>query len=402
MEDNNKSQMMKDAGALSLSEVEQIIQQENPQQGESNPEPTPIPTPVAQDDKKKEEVVEKKTEEKKPIEEPKNEINFEEIFGSGIKTIEDIKNNVSPKLKEYEDNKKVIEQLNKDKEYLSNELNVVTNPFANNDLAMLNELSKSLKRNDYDILTKVLFADFDNMSPIEIMKLKEIFDNPDRKGKEDLLEDKIKTKYNLDIETSDEMTEDEKKKIERKLKINQLNLEDDAIKVKKEFLKMRTDIKLPQALDEKSKKQKAEEMLSERTKNWTPVVSELANGFKEYPVVLEDNDGNKKELMKYSISNEDRDEIKAVAIELLVKNNIPYTEESLAVATNAMVSHFRAKRERKIYQAIYDKGKTDATEKVNTQIHNPSALDKDKSSTPEPEDDFNTKTEEAFKKRYGL
>lgn len=221
------------------------------------------------------------------------------------------------------------------------------NIFANDKIKSFNKFVSKSGIDDYNVFNSVTKANVDEMSDIEALALADIIETPELSSqKKELIED-YKDEYLIDSD-DEEISESQKGKSLRRLKR-------EAVRAKEKIRSLHEKLNTDDPEEDNTDYVDPEKKESERIKEWSPIVTEMATNkyFKKIPVDAE-IDGKKKILASYDITNEDLDFVESYLKQYTSKPGFePNTDNVKEAYTSAMKELFISKAP-KINKIMYD------------------------------------------------
>jgi len=328
--------------------------------------------------------------------------NFKEEFGETMDTPEKIKE----ALKNHEITKSQAAQLKSELDLREQKIKELEgNLFANETLYKLNEIAKT-KPEDYPTYLNLVF---NKQTPLEILEMKFVKDNPDYKDKMDEVKAFIEGKYDVD-EVVD--TEDLQQLKDKRNRMIQLDI--DSKEARRELLKDFDEIKVPEKVDlEKIESEKKEKELAQEKEiktGWDEITPKVITDFKVLPIFTKGkNDENPKHFMDFEISDDMRKQYGEEMNDFLVSNKKPLNKESIGEAISYIENRFFLDNKEAIFQTVADKARAMNDEEYALKYHNPSAKKEKNGNIPPGSDDANTKNDavqrkviEYAQKQYGI
>lgn len=256
---------------------------------------------------------------------------------------------------------KELEELRTAKTTLEEQLAGATNPFANDDLAKLNEFVKRHKTSDFTMYSRITNALADAADPIEVIVTEKIFRNPERyKGKEDMLRKQIREQFNYDPADTD---------ADRK-QMALFNLEESADQAKAKLSEAVKDLQpKPNEIPEKRAADKAAIAGA-----WKEGLGKLE--FKNIPIPIEKEGKPQPGFVDFALTDEMKTELFTEMTEYAAGKGLQLTKETMQEAYSAKLGNFVLKNLPKIALVIAQKARTLEGEEYDKLIHNPSGLNK--------------------------
>lgn len=306
------------------------------------PEPTPTPTP------------EPPTPTPEPPANPAPTVDdfswLPTVFGDEVKRVDDLKNlnykELKAKATEYETKQQELEQIR----------NNFQNPFANDTIYKINELSKKINTTDLGMLTKIASSDIDKLDAKEAIKIKMILDRPELAGDQERLNRYIDKQYNL--VNLDDMDDEEKADALFELEMKS----GDARKTLKELQSSVNEYKPDAQVQERMR---AAEQIKEA---WSPVIKKAVESFDKLSIVNEKGEP----LFDYAIPKEDAVKYETDLLAFAQQNNIPIDQKSIAVVKEYFDNIYLLSNKDKVFAAMEKSIRAKAEEDYLKKMHNPS------------------------------
>jgi hypothetical protein len=334
------------------------------------------------------------------------EINWAEILGQDYKTKDEVlKANIPDKLKKLSELERERAELETKMKALEESVSSSENPFADEVLYKINEFAKKTGRKDFDVIGKIFNSDIATMPDIDVLILKEIYDNPKRAGQEDVIREKILSRYGLDEDIDrEDATEEEVAKYEKRQRLAKIGIEDDAVKAKSALEKVRTEItpfktksQEERLAEQEAKKKDYEKQVQTYKDGWAKVITEGMSKIDDLPIFVPKADGVDK-LLDFKIPADKKAEYMKKAIDIVTAGGLPLKEESLDAAYTVYRNLIEADNRASIYEAIGKHYRSLTSEEWEKVTHNPSALKLGTETKDKPNLSFAEKNKEEQKK----
>jgi len=141
---------------------------------------------------------------------------------------------------------------------------------------------------------------------------------------------------------------------------------------------------------------KRDQQITETKNQWTPRVNKMFENLKKEPLPILDSKGN--ELIKWNVElNGNAEEEAAKQIEFLAYTGQPVNEETVLNVLADIKGRQILKDSPKIFEAVYQKGKTEEFDKWHNVNHNDTPLSPDNGAPVKPEDAEVAKTVQQVK-----
>jgi len=276
-----------------------------------------------------------------------------EFFGQDfeIEDWEKVKSEIPVALKaakEYESRKSELEQLR----------SLNSNPFANEQIAELNEFVKKTGITDVGTFQHIKGLDLASADAIEIMVANEILESPQLIGKENVVRAKLIKQHGLD---DSENTPDE-------IEVNKIALEKN-VNALREKLKGFQSLKYTPQTPES-----VESAITQKAEGYKSLILGSVADITAIPVEAEDGEGKMVKVLDYAIPAEYIQKSANNMAILMARQGLDVTEKTLpnireAVINNAIVSNFK-----KIVHAAVKQREKEISEQYDIKLDNPSAF----------------------------
>lgn len=268
--------------------------------------------------------------------------------------------------------------------------------FATPEMAKFNQFVKETSISDWGTFSKMNTLStketLESNDFIEALVTKDILEDPEMIGNEDLLRARYRKQYKMDVNV--EELEGEEKEEHTFSQIDLRKKGKEAVNKLKEIATKTADIPAPVDLVKESQR------LDESKKAWGPVVDKIASEFKfESPVIeLLENSTIKPTadiLKEFTFDTNEQAVLKSYVNSILEYSKWPeVTQEAVSQAMRLAAPLFIYDRLPKLISEAVEHGKAIATQKVLEKRENPSAL---KPEVIAPSGGVEDKTGEMFK-----
>jgi len=292
-----------------------------------------------------------------------------EMFGEQFKTVEDVKKaNIPVALQELA----TLRQKNQELDTL-----VKAKPkhnFANDDIAKMNEFVRETGITDVSVFNRINeVADIANMSDMDAVMLQHIIDNP-RSARKDPQEVRkyIEMRYKVDpakVESGD-LTQDE-------LNYNTMELEAQADKAKVKLQELKGKIKMPEMPKEEmplGNTKWSPEVETVKKAEWEQLNAVMGKEYTRIPIYMK---GSTEPIVNFDVPEETKSKILKNALDYVISNQMEATRESIEAVAISMLREIKDIHSVDIYQAVYERGRTDAERRDLKEYHNPSSRNTD-------------------------
>jgi hypothetical protein len=275
------------------------------------------------------------------------------------------------KIKEYEPYKEKYSQLEAEHAKLK-----TTNPFAGNEpLYKVSKLAEELGRNDYGFLFNIVQSDFKSMPALEVLKTKELLDNPEiYSGKEYLLDKGLLEQYNIEKpEDYDQLEPDEQKRIDDKVALNTIKMEK-AAKMARTYLSELQEKHKPEVVDTEKVQQEQKAKLENFVTQWKPTYQSVE---KEFTKISIDVDGADFEI---PIREEDaalKKQVFEEAAGYLVAQGLELNDKNIEHLKDVIIDRYISLNKKFVFKKIGEIAREMTDEQWRKRIHNPSAIKTD-------------------------
>ena len=309
-----------------------------------------------------------------------SEPNYKEIFGEGFEKLEDVKTKIPTILKEHKSLNEEKSKWSDEKTLLEKQIESLQSQFADDSLYKVNELAKKTGRKDWDILAKVVTADTEKMQDIDVLILNKVYQNPQTDVF--MLRKFIEKKYGIDGKPDPDATEEEKAKFADELELAKYQLKEDANSVRKEFTKIREDIKLPEKLDpvklkeaEDKKKADNQKAYDETVKAWEDINKTfITTNMKSISFMTKGKDGKEEKFIEYEVPPTEVDGYVKDASRYMTDNRSPFEKSSLDFVHDYVRTRVKDEHETDILMAYAEKARKLTDDEWVKKVNNPSAL----------------------------
>ncbi len=302
---------------------------------------------------------------------------LEQTFpGRGFKTWDDVKNsNINDKILESEKSNsriKELEELNND---YSNKLNQKLNPWANQEMAELNEFVKETGITDTSLFSTLKGADLKSMEARRILEINMSKDNPNLSQRQ--IQEYIDDNYNQIKQDFSHVDDEDERRIkedaqDRAIRRGETNLEIDANKARTELIGLQGKIKsVDLAADLESNQKAHQEKVEALTKEWTPHINQSIQELRQFKIEI-DNNGEGKELAKFEIPADKLPVYANQAMQWAVNNDIdPATNDGRSQVNEFMANIALIDNRNQIIQKTYNAARSDMELELEKEISNP-------------------------------
>lgn len=250
-----------------------------------------------------------------------------------------------------------LDKLRLAKEELEGKVQAFTNPFANDELAKMNEFAKKNPDKPLSLLTAITAATVDTADPIEVLVTEKIFSNPKYLGQEDVLREHFKEAFGID-----ETEQDPKKKQLALLRM------DEAVGVAK--TKLGTVLKdLTPALPDATKSASDKEAIAAK---WTGHLSGVK--WDSIPIPMQEGDNLNAEFVKFGLTDELKQSIFTQMTDFAKAKGMDLTTENIQTAFKQVYPSFVTENLPKIILAAVQKAQTMDAEEQHKILNYPSGL----------------------------
>lgn len=307
--------------------------------------------------------------------------------------------------------KQAAELAQKNQELLE-KANTNLKPWANDEIAELNEFTKATGKYDPTLFKVLKHSDIDSMDAVDVLVLEKQATNTDPTLTQQDIRRYVERKHGLTPRpyTGDPDDTEAKEAHERsenqRIQDAKIDLRIEAGEAKAKLQELKGHIKpVDLAAAQEAAINQQKEKIAEATKVWAPQIAEVSGKLRKFPVEYTGADGQPS-TVEFDIPQEKLDVYKQQALEVVVSNNIPLDENGQQVVTSimrsyAIVDYFPQMTAKAVNAAI-----AATTRKLDEEVSNPSGtkLPADPSgaapaSMPKTGDDL---MDEAFKAQMGL
>lgn len=247
--------------------------------------------------------------------------------------------------------------------------------FQSETVRMFNEFVKETGREDFGLFQKIQSATVSNDDSIEklvdVIVMKEVFDDPSKESVRDALRQKLITDYTVELDEDSTANEKALAQLKRHELMGKAN---EAVG---KFGEVLTKIKeaSPKPIDADALKLEKDE----RIKKWEPIVNQNLDKLKVQVPKFENKDGNIKyldeSLIEVNFDDKDKAEYANLFRSFVAANNAPEpSEEVLAQAHSFAYKEAVFKKIPQLVADAYAKGISETTKKTLEEAENPSAL----------------------------
>jgi hypothetical protein len=333
----------------------------------------------------REKVVETNATESKPTTDTKQD-NPGGDEPSGAFDISAINREVGGNYKDLSELKAEIESLRgsvEEREKLISEYKENVNPlsyFANENEYKIQKVIKENPHVNRVAVNNIINGDVDNMSALEVLKLKTMLSLPPDKSDSKIIEEAIKDQYGLSV-SFDDMDEDEKSVALRKKEINEINLERDAYNARQE-LKDIANVEMPANKSVEDLKKEKQDQLNAQIKElqgqWEVKAPQLKSMLDK--VEIESPDGRESSpLFTFNIDDASREKLVGEAVNLAIQNGYEPTAETISDFADGLKKDFIVDNITKIMQTYGEDLATKLKDDHYKQTHNPKPANENES-----------------------
>jgi hypothetical protein len=344
------------------------------------------------DDKPADKKDEKQKEDKKEVPNPDaiRAAMLNEMFGEQFKTVEDFKKaNIPGQLQELVNLRQKNQEL---------ETQVKAKPkhhYANDDIAKLDEFTRTTGIKDVGVFNKINVADLANMQPMDALVLNHIIENPSLAGKEQQVRRYFEKKYDVDPKQVEagELTQED-------LETNLIGLTSDGERAKTKLQELKGKIKMPEIIpDEKQEKvtKWTPEIEKEQTADWTKVNDSMVAEFAKISIPME---GSEEPIINFALPEETKTVILKNALDYAISNQMEINKANVTSIAKALYSEAILTNQGKIARAIFERARTVTEEEYLKKYHGATSKNDDKPPVQTEELTEEAKKEKAFQAEY--
>jgi hypothetical protein len=306
--------------------------------------------------------------------ESKIQVSPKEIFGEDF---EDDWEKVKTNVQEW---RTAANQLSSSREELEKVKSIQQNPFANDEIAGYNQFVKETGISNFNTYQYIKGLNLSEADPVEIMVANEIIQNPSLIGKEAGIRSKIIRENGL----------------------NEQEYSSEEIEVNKASLMSKVNPlieKIKGYQDNKFIAPSVEEIENARKNALSEVEPEIISSISDVatlPIMSEAQDGNKTKLLDYTIDAARLSEKAKKITNTLVQNGYSkknITQEVKNAARQAAINEIMVEDFSKIIHSAVKQAETQLAQKLDAELHNPSAINKGGNAKPLI---YNADSEEQF------
>ena len=309
------------------------------------------------------------------VDDQPSEFNFSETFGEQYDSPDTIKQHLEEYNKLAEQSKSWSE---KEQEY-KQQLTQQNNPYADEQLYVLNELAKKTESKDLATLSVIASKAYDEMADLDVVVLKRMQD--EGISKKDAI-DFVKDEYGLDIEPdfyedmSDEEKEREQKRYDRDKRLAERKLSVEAKKAKVDFDNLTKDMKMPevQELDMEKVNAERQKKYDEAVTGWSQVYDKVTEGGGKMTYQIPGKDGKLEDFIDYEFDSEIDKQLRDEVVDIMAQGGYQYNEEALGTMTEYIQTRKTLMNLPNIIKVAADKARSMATEDFDKKYNNPSGV----------------------------
>lgn len=333
---------------------------------EKSPQPEIKFEPKAEDAKEPKEPKEPKAK-KEVREQPA--VKWEDITKGRIKSEQELEDLLTKyeTYKDYEPLKQKYSDLEQEYTKLKS-----ANPFAGNEpLYKVSKLAEELKRNDYGFLFNIVQSDFKEMSDLEVLKTKELLDNPEiYNGKEYLLDKGLIEQYNIQKpEDYEDLSEAEQKRIDDKVAINMIKMAKDA-KSARQYLSDLQGKYTPENIDHEAVKKQGEEKLQNFVTQWKPTYQSLE---KDFTKVTIETDGHTYDVPVRDEDKAIKEQVFKEAAAYLVAQGFEVNDANIKHLKDVIEDRYISLNKKYIFKKVGEISRDMADDVWRKKVNNPSS-----------------------------
>ena len=311
-------------------------------------------------------------EEKIPeVEEPEipevADVDWIKITDGKLKSKDDLENIFEERQKyaDYEPLKQKYSQLEQEYQKVKN------NPYAENEtLYKVSKLAEELKRNDYGFLFNIAQSNFKEMSDFDVLKTKELLDNPEiYNGKEHLLDKGLLEQYAINKpEDYDELTDDEKRRIDDKVEINTIKMAKEAKQARQHLMDLQSKYK-PEAVDTEALQKQNDDKLKTFVAQWKPTYQSLEKDFTKISINVDDH------VFDVPVREEDaalKKQVFEEAAAYLVAQGLEFTDQNIQQLKDVIEDRYISLNKKYIFKKIGEMSRDMTDDIWRKKVNNPS------------------------------
>lgn len=327
-------------------------------------------------------------------------------LGLTLESEEDIKNAISS-LKEYEDRKGYIEEMENTFKDIQDNLSPLKVFKTKENYERYMMRSNMVQNAPESIVDAVLSTDMSKVDNLQAMFLEAIYRDPNLLSVASETDIKKGILSRMGIDISD--PEFELDKYNELAKANPRALVDlsmGATQAKNYFNSLIEGAKkdIPEIKDFKQEfEQRAKErteLFQKRTNEWTTKAKEIAGQFKEFTIMDRDEQGKDVVDFTYKVPKEFQDRVANYLVDYAVQKNLEITPETVAGLQKEMTEAFEIEHRAEIRKAYKDEKIARYKDELDNKVHNNKPISTQEAPTGHA-DSYNTELD-AQRKQFGL
>jgi hypothetical protein len=280
------------------------------------------------------------------------------------------------KLDEYETMKTrntELETLNQD---YAGKLKQKIDPWANQEIAELNQFVKETGLNDSGLFNKLKGADLQNMESKNVLEIQMQKDNPNLTQGE--IKGYIERKYNQSSKNFDHIIDDDERRIsEEAYKHNQdqsaTDMKIDANKARTELIGLQDKIKpVDLGADLENRQREHKESVDKMTNDWSPHIAKAVDELRQFPIEVPGADGVNKKLASFEVPADKLTVYRQQAMQFAINNGIEASNLEGQKAVNQFMANLvMIEHKDQIIQKTVNATRADMELEVEKEISNP-------------------------------
>ena len=233
-----------------------------------------------------------------------------------------------------------------------------------------------LKKNDPDnfgLYAKVLMGG--DLDHLDLIRHKELRDNPEFSKDPELLEAYLEDKYGLvipvppkpDPDDTEAMAEWETKQAEasKKQKINRMKLAADANAFKKELMGKAEEIEIPERLSPEQLSERQQQQQKELKTKWGGFAEKALDSFTQFPVTVTNAEGKQEVFAHIDVPADFKEKAKEGLLNALIGANPEDSKDAVRLTMQNLVSSFILSNQVSINSAILAKAREMSEEELS-------------------------------------
>jgi hypothetical protein len=267
---------------------------------------------------------------------------------------------------------KELEDLNND---YSGKLNQKLDPFANPEIAELNQFVKETGINDSSLFKTLKNTNLAEANPQRVLEIQMKKDNPDLSSAE--IKGYIDRRYNVGAKNFDHIIDEDDKRIAEETYKNsqsqsEVDMKMDANKARTELFGIQEKIKPVDLRAEMEQNQKVhQENVRKAQENWSPHINESIEELRQYKIGVSEK-GENKELAQFEVPADKLQVYSNQAMQFAVNNGLdPASAEGKSQVNKFVANLVLIDHGPQIIQKTYNAARAGMEVEVDREISNP-------------------------------